>query len=48
MQPQYMTVTGYARVSTENQLRTCIHIRLSKVWKWEILAIASAEETEIS
>ena len=29
-------------------LRTCIHNRLSKVRKWEILTIVSAEETEIS
>lgn len=29
-------------------LRSCIHKRLSKVWKWEILTIASAEEREIS
>ena len=31
-----------------NALRSCIHKRLSKVWKWEILTIASAEEREIS
>ena len=30
------------------KLRSCIHKRLSKVWKWEILTIASAEEREIS
>ena len=29
-------------------LRTCIHKRLSRVWKWEIMTIVSAEETEIS
>ena len=29
-------------------LRSCIHKRLSKVWKWEILTMASADETEIS
>ena len=29
-------------------LRSCIHNRLSKVWRWEILTIASAEEMEIS
>ena len=29
-------------------IRSCIHKRLSKVWKWEILSIASAEEIEIS
>ena len=30
------------------RIRTCIHNRLSKVRKWEILTIVSAEETEIS
>ena len=30
------------------KLRSCIHKRLSKVWKWEILTIASAEERKIS
>ena len=30
------------------KVRTCIHNRLSKVWKWEIMTIVSAEETEIS
>ena len=30
------------------KLRTCIHKRLSRVWKWEIMTIVSAEETEIS
>ena len=30
------------------KLRTCIHKRLSRVWKWEITTIDSAEETEIS
>ena len=29
-------------------LRSCIHKHLSKVWKWEILTIASAEEREIA
>ena len=29
-------------------VRTCIHKRLSRVWKWEIRTIVSAEETEIS
>ena len=29
-------------------VRSCIHKRLSEVWKWEILTIASAEEREIS
>lgn len=39
-----------ARKNAEGQqdLRTCIHNRLSKVWKWEITTIDSAEETEIS
>ena len=32
----------------EAALRSCIHNRLSKVWRWEILTIASAEEVEIS
>ncbi len=27
-------------------VRTCIHKRLNRVWKWEILIIDSAEETE--
>ena len=31
-----------------HELRSCIHKRLSKVWKWEILTMASADETEIS
>jgi len=30
------------------KLRSCIHNRLSKVWRREILTIASAEEMEIS
>ena len=30
------------------EVRSCIHKRLSTVWKWEILTIASAEEREIS
>ena len=41
----------YPRHTPEQQvlyLRTCIHNRLSKVRKWEILTIVSAEETEIS
>ena len=29
-------------------LRICIHKRLSRVWKWEIMTIDSAEDTEIS
>ena len=29
-------------------LRTCIHKRLSKEWKWEMVTIDSAEEIEIS
>ena len=33
---------------TDTHVRTCIHKRLSRVWKWEILTIVSAEETEIS
>jgi hypothetical protein len=32
----------------DGNIRSCIHKRLSKVWKWEILTIASAEEREIS
>ena len=31
-----------------DELRSCIHNRLSRVWKWEIMTIDSAEETEIS
>lgn len=31
-----------------SNVRSCIHNRLSKVWRWEILTIASAEEMEIS
>ena len=33
---------------TPYTLRTCINKRLSRVWKWEITTIDSAEETEIS
>ena len=29
-------------------LRTCIHKRLSKVWRWEIFTTACAEAMEIS
>ena len=36
------------RNKQRDDLRTCIHNRLSKVRKWEILTIVSAEETEIS
>ena len=39
---------GYTQGELASKLRSCIHKRLSKVWKWEILTIASAEEREIS
>ena len=29
-------------------LRTCIHKRLRRVWAWEIIMTASAEEVSIS
>ena len=38
----------YSNLLLKMYLRSCIHKRLSKVWKWEILTIASAEEREIS
>ena len=38
----------YGVISMSISIRSCIHKRLSKVWKWEILTIASAEEREIS
>ena len=41
-------VLGHTQAETKEKLRSCIHKRLSKVWKWEILTIASAEEREIS
>ena len=41
--------TNKVLISTvEQSLRSCIHKRLSMVWKWEITTIDSAEETEIS
>ena len=35
-------------ICVHSYFRTCIHKRLSRVWKWEIMTIVSAEETEIS
>ena len=43
-----VTLFGKKTMMSLKQLRSCIHKRLSKVWKWEILTIASAEEREIS
>lgn len=34
--------------SAAAQLRTCIHKRLSRVWRWEIFTTAWAEAMEIS
>ena len=39
---------AFSRCTALKQVRTCIHKRLSRVWKWEITTIDSAEETEIS
>ena len=52
--PNQYIVSGVAMLlqqlygDLEQALRTCIHKRLSRVWKWEITTIDSAEETEIS
>jgi hypothetical protein len=47
--PEYTAAYNEEQAKFERgRLRSCIHKRLSKVWKWEILTIASAEEREIS
>ena len=42
------SIEDKGKTLTLGDVRSCIHKRLSKVWKWEILTIASAEEREIS
>ena len=32
----------------DRKIRTCIHIRLSSVWRCEMVTIAAADEVEIS
>lgn len=41
-------VRAFASLTIRRILRSCIHKRLSKMWKWEIMTIVSADETEIS